>query len=171
MNKLSSSIIFKVGSLIILVQIISLSTLGLIYSYRFKKELKVKFENQIAIPGYLMGIGELNYTMTSDSSRIAQLVDAKIIDSKLIGSNGIVYYSSRKEDIDKSINNIKDFVIYDALKNRINASVLIYPPESKGSYVISISPLRLEGGKFIGYLYIKADTSKYIRAKNNLILL
>ena len=171
MNKLSNSVIFKVGSLIILIQIISLSTLGFIYSYRFKKELRVKFENQIAIPGFLMGSGELNYAITSDSSKLAQLVDAKIIDSKLIGSNGIVFYSSRKEDIDKSINDIKDFVIYDTFKNKMDTSVLIYPPESKDSYVISISPLRLQDGKFIGYLYIKADTSKYIRAKNNLILL
>jgi methyl-accepting chemotaxis protein len=171
MDKLTKSIIFKVGSLIILVQILSLSTLGFIYSFRFKKELQVKFENQIKVPGYLMGTGDLNYSMASDSSKLTQLVDAKILDSKLIGSNGIVYYSSKKNDIDKSINDLKDFTVYDVFKSKTNSSVLIYPPESKDSYIISISPLRLEDGKFIGYLYIKADTSKYIKAKNNLILL
>jgi len=171
MNKLYSSIIFKVGSLIILVQIVSLSTLGFIYSLRFKNELKVKFENQISIPGYLLSIGKLNYEMAADSNRLSKLVDANVIDSKIIGSNGIVYYSSKSNDVDKNINDLNDFVIYDEFKNKTDSSVIIYPVESNGSYIVSISPLHLEDGKFIGYYYLKADTSKYLRAKNNLILL
>lgn len=171
MNKLSNSIIFKVGSLIILVQIISLSTIGFIYSLRFKNELKVKFENQIGIPGYLLGIGKLNFEMAADSVRLSKLVDAKVIDSKIIGSNGIVYYSSKSKDVDKNINDLNDFVIYKEFKIKTDSTVLIYPAESNGSYVISISPLHLEDGKFIGYYYLKADTSKYQKAKNNLILL
>ena len=171
MSKLSNSIIFKVGSLIILVQIISLSTLGFIYSLRFKNELKVKFENQISIPGYLLGIGKLNYEMAADSIKLSQLVDSKVLDSKIIGSNGIVYYTSNKGDLDKNINDLKDFVIYNEFKKKIDSTVLMYSDDSKGSYIISISPLHLEDGKFIGYFYLKADTSKYLRARNNLILL
>jgi methyl-accepting chemotaxis protein len=171
MNNLSNSIKFKVGSLIILVQIISLSTLGFIYSQRFKNELKVKFESQISIPGYLLGIGKLNFEMAADSTKLSQLVDSKIIDSKIIGSNGLVYYSSIRGDLDKSINDLKDFVIYDEFKNKIDTNVLFYSVESKGTFIISISPLHLEDGKFIGYYYLKADTSKYQTAKNNLILL
>jgi methyl-accepting chemotaxis protein len=171
MKKLTGNIIFKIGSLIILVQIISLSTLGFIYSLRFKNELKVKFENQIAIPGYLLGIGKLNFEMAADSIRLSQLVDSKVLDSKIIGSNGIIYYTSKKGDLDKNINVLKDFVIYDAFKNKIDTTVLIYPEESNGSYIISISPLHLEDGKFIGYYYLKADTSKYQTARNYLILL
>jgi len=171
MNKLSNSIIFKVGSLIILVQIISLSTLGFLYSLRFKNELKAKFENQISVPGYLLGIGKLNYEMAADSIKLSQLVDSKVLDSKIIGSNGIVYYTSKKGDLDKNINDLKDFEIFDEFKKKIDTTSLIYPAESNGSYVVSISPLHLEDGKFIGYFYLKADTSKYLKAKNNLVFL
>ena len=171
MNKLSNSIIFKVCSLIILVQIISLSTLGFLYSLRFKNELKAKFENQISVPGYLLGIGKLNYEMAADSIKLSQLVDSKVLDSKIIGSNGIVYYTSKKGDLDKNINDLKDFEIFDEFKKKIDTTSLIYPAESNGSYVVSISPLHLEDGKFIGYFYLKADTSKYLKAKNNLVFL
>ncbi len=171
MNKLSNSIIFRIGSLIILVQIICLSTVGFFYSLRFKNELKEKFESQISIPGYLLGIGKLDYKIASDSIRLSKLVDAKVIDSKIIGSNGLVYYSSKNNDVDKKISELNDFVNYDVFKNKTDSAVLIYPVESQRSSVISISPLHLEDGKFIGYFYIKADMSKYLKAKNNLLSL
>lgn len=97
--KRTKSLIFKIGSFIVLTQIVALIGLGFFYISRFGRELNVRFENQIKTPAQLMTQGQLRYESAGNRATMQKLVGDSLAECMLIGANHKIYYSINSQYI------------------------------------------------------------------------
>ena len=114
LNKLS----FKIGSLIIITEIIILFGLGLFYINRFTNQIEDSLKQKFLTPGYLMSKGVLRYESTQDSSTMENLLGETIEDCLILGANGKVYFSLKSSYRGKSIDEIVDYTLFTDTQKR-----------------------------------------------------
>ncbi len=93
MNKFLNSLSFKVGAIIILVEMIVLTALGFVYINRFSHQVDMQIETQAQLPGLLMNAGLLSFDSVSDPTTMRELVGDEVISGMVVGVNGVVFYS------------------------------------------------------------------------------
>jgi len=170
MMKQTNSLSFKIGSLIILTEIMTLAALGVFYINRFTGELESRFENQIKSPGILMSKGQLRYEAATDRSTMQKMAGDSLIDCMVIGANHKIYYSLTKEYYDKQLEDVGAIHKFEEFNKPLDEAVFANINENGTSCKICLSPLYFENGKFLGYLYINSETRILHKAKLNLIL-
>jgi len=148
LNKLS----FKIGALIIVTEIISLSILGFFYINKFTGEIEKKVEKQMKIPGIMMSQGVLRYESAENRITMENIVGETISECFIIGADGKVYYSLEPEFRGKMRNDVKALSLYDELNKEISEPVFKKVVKDDSLSYVGISPLRLEEGKFLGIL-------------------
>lgn len=168
--KQRNSLSFKIGSLIILVQIVTLIALGFFYISRFTGELNENFEKQLASAAKLMSKGQLRYETVNDKGTMQDIVGDSILDCMIIGINHKVYYALNKEHNDKQVEEIATAHKFQEYGKTIDKIVIQKFNDDSGNGVVCISPVWMEDGKFLGYLYIKTLTQELDSAKTGLIL-
>jgi methyl-accepting chemotaxis protein len=171
MIKNTKSLSFKIGSIIILTQVIALVALGFFYINRFTGELNKRFENQIMSVGILMSSGQLRYEASTDRHTMQKMVGDSIIDCMVIGANQKIYYSLNSTYTDKMVGDVAAVYKFDEFKNTVIDAKSIVVNENGEDYMICLSPLYFQNGKLLGYLYIKSETLQLHKSKITLILI
>ena len=160
---------FKIGSLIIVTEIIVLFALGWFYINRFTKQVDDSLKQKFLTPGDLMSRGVLRYESTQDSATMEGLLGERIQDCIIIGTNNKVYYSLKSAYRDKNRDEIPELNEYEDLKKELNEPIFFEKSTNKGMAIITIHPLRLADGKFIGNLFINANADRLAKQKAGII--
>ena len=155
---------YKIGLLIITTEFIALFALGIFYIDRFRSQIEDGLQQKFQTPAYLMSKGLLRYETTEDKSTMENLVGETIEDCIIVGSNGKVYFSLNKEYIEKSKDEVTVLKGYSQLSQEITESSFMNVSNNGKDYFVTISPLRLDDGKFLGHLFIYAKMDR-IRAQ------
>ncbi len=86
---------FKIGIVIIVIEIIVLFTLGWHHLYRFRKRTVQRISDKIQIPAILMSQGLLPYSAATNPDLLTHLVGEQIVDSMIIQDNGYVIHACK----------------------------------------------------------------------------
>ncbi len=166
MSRFFNSLTFKIGAIVVLVEIITLAVIGWYYINRFSGEIDQRIETQIQIPGALMTRGLLNYESVGDREVMEQLVGKMFLDGLVIGPNDRVFYSLNPDDLGKKITELPERNLTSLLDPAITGNVITRTQAGQNDYLISVTPLRLVDGKLFGFLYIRVGTTCLENQKN-----
>lgn len=161
-NKLS----FKIGSLIIITEFIILLALGLFYISRFTTQLNDTLKQKFQLPGSLMAKGLLRYESVQDSTTLLNLTGETIEECYIIGTNGKIYFSLKPQYREKSMSEASVLSGFDELKGESSLKFI-----EKDGYFITIHPLKLDDGRFLGHLFIQAKADKTVQQKTLIIVM
>lgn len=161
-NKLS----FKIGSLIIITEFIILLALGLFYISRFTTQLNDTLKQKFQLPGSLMAKGLLRYESVQDSTTLLNLTGETIEECYIIGTNGKIYFSLKPQYREKSMSEASVLNGFDELKGESALKFI-----EKDGYFITIHPLKLDDGRFLGHLFIQAKADKTVQQKTLIIVM
>jgi methyl-accepting chemotaxis protein len=169
--KQTNNLSFKIGSLIILTQIVAFIALGFFYITRFTSELNSRFERQLKSAGILMSSGQLRYEAATDRKTMQKMVGDSLVDCMVIGENHKIYYSLNPNFTDKKIEDVNSIYKFEEFSKGLPDAVFTSFRENGEKYMLCLSPLYFSNGKFLGYLYIKSETRQLQKAKLNLIFI
>ena len=169
-KKYQQSLSIRVGSIIILAELIALFGLGLFNINRFTSEIETRLRSQIESPGKLMSKEVLKYESAENKETLESIVGESIEQCYAIGVNGTIYYSLDKQFKDKMIKDLPEIGAYKEFTVELEAPVFKKTSTQSGEFYESIFPIRFDDGKFIGFLYTKAKADKIIQQKTSIII-
>jgi len=161
----------KIGAIIIVTEFVALLALGFYYSNRFTSQIKDGLKQKFQTPAYLMSKGLLRYETSEDKVTMENLVGETIEECIIIGANGKVYFSLNKEYLEKNLDEVALFADYPALKQEIKESVFLNVERNFKTYFVTISPLHLDDGKFLGHLFIIAKMDRLQAQRASIIFM
>lgn len=163
---------YKIGVLIILTEFVALFALGVFYINRFTKQIEQGLEQSFHSPGYLMSKGLLRYESAEDKEILEKLVGEPVEECIIVGANGKVYFSLNPSHNGKSKNDVAILSGYEALSFEIEQDVFQKVYDDKGErFFVTISPLKLDDGKFLGHLFIYSQLSRVESEKSSIIFM
>ena len=160
MNRFTKSLRFKVTLLVITVELLIFSAVGVFYTHRFNQEIDNAIIARLSIPGLLMTRGELSFDAVSDKRTMEGLLREPYSEGIVIGLDGHVYFSSNPARLETHLDEIDGLRLPSAESSTssVGAPDLVTPVrDSTGTYLTCLSPLRPDG-KLTGYLYLKVGT-------------
>ncbi len=168
MNKLPHSLSAKLGLLIFLIATVSLLILGGLYDISFEKDVNQRLHETAAIPGRLMNMQAIPWSMARDVDALSGLVGEKVLLGVVDQPDGTVLYSS------------------DAELERLGASQVVFPhseiqrhladsqetftqeaQEDGEHYLIAATPL-YDGDQHLGHLHIKMGMENAMRVQRSI---
>lgn len=161
---------YNISLIIILTEFLALLLLGFYYINRFTYQMEDGLEKKFQTPGYLMSKGLLRYESAENKDIMENLVGETIEDCIIIGANKKVYYSLNRKYVDDEIDKIPVLKDYPDLQHEISQPVFLNVIKDNKRYFVSISPLHLDDGKFLGHLFIYAKIDRFQQQKTGIIL-
>lgn len=166
MKNLFRGLIFKIVSLILFIEVIVLFILGLLNTLYFSNRLEIRFQEQIQVPGKLLIEGALKYRSINDAQIMQQFVGEDLQEALMVGIDRKVYYSLNPKYRDKLVPEIENLEFISELNERIVETVTY----KSGGFYYSITPIRSETQKLLGYFYVKAGIAQLEADKSGVIL-
>jgi methyl-accepting chemotaxis protein len=161
---------YSISLIVILTEFLALLALGFYYTTRFTNQMDDALKQKFQTPAYLMSKGLLRYETTEDKTIMENLVGETIEDCLIIGTNGKVYFSLNQIYLDKNRENVPVLKGYQELDKEITKSVFLNVEHGGKRYFVTISPLHLDDGKFLGHLFIYAKIDRLQKQKTGIIL-
>jgi methyl-accepting chemotaxis protein len=161
----------RIGVLIIITETVVLFALGIFYIRKFTGEIEKRIEKQIQTPGLLMSKGVLRYESIENMETMASLVGANISECMIVGANGKIYYSLNATYRGKMRDDISLLSQFPELRQEIPIPVFRSIDDGRSRSYLSISPLRLTDGKFLGHLFILARADNVQKQKASIVLM
>jgi PAS domain S-box-containing protein len=159
-SQFAKSLRFKVTLLVIAVELLIFSGVGVFYTHRFSQEIDNAIIARLSIPGLLMTRGELSFDAVNDKRTMEGLLREPYSEGFVIGLDGRVYFSSNPARRETHLDVIDGLRLpgRESSSNAVDAPDVITPvQDSTGTYLTCLSPLRPDG-KLAGYLYLKVGT-------------
>ncbi|MDA3928740.1 MAG: methyl-accepting chemotaxis protein [Prolixibacteraceae bacterium] len=160
---------YKIGMLIIVTEFVALFALGVFYINSFTSQIEKGLKQNFQTPAYLMSKGLLRYESAEDKIIMEKLVGETIEECIIVGANGNVYFSLKPENNGKAKDEVPILTQYEALNQEIESDVFLNVNNEEGQFFVTISPLRLEDGKFLGHLFIYAKMERVQQEKASII--
>ena len=104
----SVSLIVKIGVVILLVEALVLTSLGIFYTNRFSAEIDRSLDERIRIPGVLMNRQLLRYESVADKQIMTELVGDEFIAGMVVSPDGDIYYALDAALVGTNIQDIPD---------------------------------------------------------------
>lgn len=162
---------YKIGVLIVVTEFVALFALGVFYINRFTSQIEKGLKQNFQTPAYLMSKGLLRYESAEDKVIMEKLVGETIEECIVIGANGKVYFSLKTENNGKSKSDVAILQGYEALSQEIDSDVFLNVENEEGRFFVTISPLRLDDGKFLGHLFIYARMERIQQEKASILMM
>lgn len=167
-NRLS----FKIGSMIVLTEIVILSLVSFLYVQRFSNQIDKRIEDRVKLVGTLVESSLVRLISIRDSDSLQLLVGEEIVDALVVDANSQnVIFAFDSENTGSSVQDISGISQswFDAEKPH---ETLERTKEGDDSYMVSVTPLTDPNSGAINYfLYIKTSTNEAEAEKANLIRL
>lgn len=160
---------YKIGVLIIVTELIALLALGFFYINRFTNQIEQGLKQSFQTPAYLMSKGLLLYETAENRTIMDNLVGEAVEECIIIGANGKVYFSLNEEYRDKQRDDVSILDGYSSLLNEIEDDDFSYVNKDGERLFVSISPIRLDDGKFLGHMFIYAHMDRVNAEKASVI--
>lgn len=106
MKHFTKSLRFKITLLVITVELLIFSAVGVFYTHRFSQEIDSAIIARLTIPGLLMTRGELSFDVVNDKRTMEGLLREPYSEGIVIGLDGNVYYSSDPARLDTHLDEI-----------------------------------------------------------------
>jgi len=160
---------YKIGFMILITQVIAFIGLGVFYINRFTNQLDDGVNQKFSTPGYLFSKGLLRYQTVQDKETMESMVGETLDNCMIIGANGKVYYALNPQYQDKNIADISFLQTFGELKTETETDLFIERVVDGDNFLFVLSPLHLEDGKFLGYLFIKSKMTRIADEKHSII--
>ena len=161
MNHFTKSLRFKVTLLVITVELLIFSGVGVFYTHRFSQEIDNAIIARLSVPALLMSRGELSFEAVGDKRTMEGLLREPYSEGIVIGLDGQVYFSSNPARLETHLDVIDGLRLPGPESSTISVGapdVITPVQDSTGTYLTCLSPLRPDG-KLTGYLYLKVGTA------------
>ncbi|RXG65583.1 HAMP domain-containing protein [Candidatus Atribacteria bacterium 1244-E10-H5-B2] len=163
-----SSLIFKIGLIIILIEIIVLASIGIYYIQQFNKEVDARIYNYAELPGKMMASGILEYQAVREQGLMTELAGNDLIEAMVITVTGRVFYSLNREFEGRIISEVPGLSSEWFLPS-VTESFIQETGDSGDKHVSSITPILAgESLKPYYFLYLKISTSRTDQEKQNI---
>ncbi|NVN90390.1 MAG: PAS domain S-box protein [Desulfuromonadales bacterium] len=169
----TKSLRFKVTLLVITVELLIFSGVGVFYTHRFSQEIDKAIIARLSIPGLLMTRGDLSFDAVSDKRTMEGLLREPYIEGIVISLDGQVDFSSNPARLETHLDAIDGLRLPAPESSAFSADApdLITPvQDNTGTYLTCLSPLRPDG-KLTGYLFLKVGTGISEAEKRNIATL
>ncbi|MHC1785047.1 MAG: PAS domain S-box protein [Anaerolineaceae bacterium] len=151
------SLAFKIGAVIVLVEIVLSIITGVFYIHNFNTEIDRRIVRNVLLPSTLMQEGLLNLDVVTDNERMHELVGEDLINAIIIGINGKVFFSLNSEYTGLSATNIP--LIDTSLLSPSLTNSIVRQDGQKG-HIFAISPLFGEDDRSLRFfVIIEASTT------------
>ena len=170
-REIFSSVLFKFGVLIILIEVVALSITGIIYVSQFSEQVDNRLISRAQIPGNLIASGKLDYDVVRDREQLIEITGDDPLEAMVISVTQNILYSLNTQHEGKSVSEIPDVQLN---WFTINTTTILVLRETKGSnnFITVITPvLALEGNKPYYFTYIKISANNAAVEKQNIVLL
>lgn len=151
------SLVLNVVAIIVLLEIIVLSGIGLFNFQFFSNELESRFINQIQVPGELLSESALRFESINNIEIMHRFIGDDLEEAILIGADKIAYYSINSSFINKELLDLskdKALPYVSAIEAEFDKTKIQKHKKS----IVSISPIFSKSDQLLAYLYIKAGT-------------
>ena len=179
----------KICLSILLIETILLSAMGVFYVRSFNREIDLRVQEKLALPGILMSQRALNYDSVRNHRIIEEIVQEAVLETFITQNNGEIFYAADAQIIGKPVeqflapeeplqiiddgagNQQMEFKsslhsIFDGVRNQ----QIAFTTGDGINYRSSLSQILFED-RVLGYLYIKIDATEITNEKRNIILL
>ena len=167
-NFFSKYLSIRISAIIIMVEVIVFTAIGLYYFKRFSMEVDKRIETQVQIPGILMNRQLLRYESIADKEVMTELVGEEFVDGLVVGADSKIYYAFKEIDVKKEIIDIP-WINRLGLGKNIQKTTILKHSDTDDNFLICITPLvAYQGAEPFFFSYIKVRTN-YSEAKKNTI--
>ena len=189
MKNFFNQISVKICLSILLIETILLSLMGVFYVTSFNREIELRVQEKLALPGILMSQRALNYDSVKNHLIIEELVQEIVLETFIAKNSGEIFYVADNQMMGKSVEQfmapeehleiIKDDagnqqIAFKTHQQSINDGVrnqqIAFRTSEGDHYRSSLSQILFDD-RVIGYLYIKIDATDIVQEKRNIILL
>lgn len=161
MKNFHKSVTFKIGIIIILIEIVVLAVTGFFYINRFSAQIDERVKSRIELPGTLVARGLLSFGSVADQEVMADLVGEDLIDGLVIGQDQQIFHSLNPKYVRQDITAVPDIdpTWFDP---NLQEGLLI----ETSSGLVSITPIRaFANEKSSFFVYIKVGTTRIKQEK------
>lgn len=167
MKRFFESVTFKIGIIIIFVEIIVLTITGFFYVERFSAQIDERIRSRIEVPGTLVARGLLSFGSVADENVMNELVGEGLIDGIVVGADGVILHSLNPDYVRQRITALPD-VDPAWFDGDLQGSLLI----ETANNLVSITPIRaLANEKTSFFVYIKIGILQTQQQKTEILWL
>jgi len=167
MPRPGKSLIFKFSAVVLLVEFLALTSLGLFYTETFSREVDRHLVDNVQAPGKLMNRQLLRYESVASEEVMKELVGEAFLDGMVVGAGGRIYYAYRPELAGKNVSEVPE--LRKDLLTGAEDQVLYYDKTRQPSAIVSITPLHAyQGAKPFFRVYIRATTADVAMRKRQI---
>lgn len=162
---------FKIGSIIILIEIITLFTLGWYYTHRFREHIVQRVIEKVQIPGMLISQGLLPYSAVTNADLLKRLIGEEVVDSMVIQGSGFVVHALRQELAGVLVTQMPE--LNPAwFSSQAQTPFIKFFPDERPPYVMSITPIPGGDGQTPDFfVYLKANIQQAEQEKTKVLRL
>jgi len=154
------SLLWKISAIVIVIESLILTLLGIYYTNRFSLEIDKRIETQVQLPGILMNRQLLAYKSVSNKNIMTELVGEEFVDGIVFGTDKKVFYALNDEYEGKGIMNIPE-MNPDWIDNEKTETKIIKISGQRDTFLVSMTPLvAYEGAGPFFFVYIKVNTNR-----------
>ncbi len=169
MKRFFSSLSFKIGSVLIIAEIIILATVSVIYADRFSDQIDERAEDRVKLPGKLVNTSLVRLVSLSDADALRLLIGEDVENVMLVNPERLeVTYSLSGEYRGASVEDI------DQLQTRwfnteTPEEILLRTTEESDHYMVGVTPLHEPfSGEITSFLYIRTSLNEAEAEKRDL---
>ncbi len=167
-QRLFSSLIFKIGLIIILIEIVVLTSTGIYYTRQFNEAVDARVYSRVAIPGQLMAKGMLEYEVVRDRVEMTELAGDDLVEAMVIAVTGKVFYSFHTEYEGRDTSEVPG-LSSDWFSPSVTESFVREETEGGNRYVVSVTPIFAgETRKPYYFFYLKMLTNQAAQEKQDI---
>ncbi len=163
-----SSLIFKVGLVIIVIEIVVLTSTGIYYTRQFNEAVDARVYSRVAIPGQLMTKGMLEYEVVRDRVEMTDLAGDDLVEAMVIAVTGKVFYSFHTEYEGRDASQVPG-LSSEWFSPSVTESFIREETDGGNRYVVSVTPILAgETRKPYYFFYLKVSTNQAAQEKQDI---
>lgn len=170
MRQILSSLAFRIGASVVLVEVIILLGIGFYAAHRLTEEIERRTEERIVLPGEMMGRGVLSYDSVSDAALMKNLIGQDLEEGMVVGVNGNIFHSTNPEYLGRDIWDVPGMDRSWIDNHRVKPAVIEVERSGRVS-LIAVTPLFVRGADIPTlFTLLKVDTTALDQSKRQLIM-
>jgi PAS domain S-box-containing protein len=163
------SLAAKIGTIVILIEIVVLSIMGGFYINRFNKEIDRRVEERVRVPGSLMAEGSLSYSLVANRQWMERLVGEELVEGMVLNIAQRVFYTLNPEKMGMKASDVPGLNPAWFTKE-VTEPFVEHIIDGQHNYIISVTPIfAMDGRTPFLFVYLKMNTT-YAEAEKAAIL-
>ena len=155
-----NSLAAKIGSVVILVEIVVLAIIGGFYIDRFSREIDRRVEERVRIPGALIAEGSLSYSLVADGPRMERLVGQQLVEGMVVNIAGRVFHTLDSGKMGMRVAQIPGLAPEWFTKETTQPFVK-HMVENGNNVLVSVTPIfAMDGSTPFLFVYLKMNTTR-----------